>query len=199
VKRRRADGEGEINKQETEFFKNLVFYNQATSHDEKDRFYRQLLRSRKYQTLQPILNHQYEYCSKWYHSAIREFATAKDFDGTPEWIAKRIFPQVSLGEIEHSLTLMEKLGFLSKDKEGRWSQSHFILSTGAEVSSVAVFNYHFNMLELSKVILERLPAERRDISALTLGVENRLPSLRKGSHFRQEVLKSWDENWEGSR
>jgi len=180
-----------LNKQETEFFRNLVLYNQSLTHEEKDRHYCQLLRSRKYQSLQPIQSHQYEYCSKWYHSAIRELAASKDFDGTPHWIAKRIFPQVSFGEIEHSLQLLEKLGFLAKDEHGRYRQSHSILSTGAEVASVALFNYHFNMLELTKVILERLPAERRDISALTLGIQKtRLPQLKKMvQNFRQELLK----------
>ncbi|MFO1519598.1 MAG: TIGR02147 family protein [bacterium] len=180
-----------LNKQETEFFKNLVLYNQADSHEKKDHFYRQLLRSKKYQSLQPILPHQYEYCSRWYHSAIRELAASREFDGTPRWIADRLFPPVSPSEIEHSLSLLLKLGFLTKDEEGRYQQCHTRVSTGAETASVAVFNYHFNLLDLAKVILERLPAERRDISALTLGVlKSRVPQLKQMiQNFRQEVLK----------
>src|SRR5262245_1861459 len=134
-----------LNKQETEFFHNLVLFNQAATHAERDHYYRQLLRSRKYQSLQPIQAHQYEYCSAWYHSAIRELAACKDFNGTPDWIAGRIFPRISRGEVEHSLKLLEKLGFLRKTKEGGWEQSHALLSTGAEVASVAVFNYHLHM------------------------------------------------------
>jgi uncharacterized protein (TIGR02147 family) len=180
-----------LNKQETEFFRNLVLFNQSDSHEARDRHYRQLLRSRKYQALQSIQADQYEYCSAWYHSAIRELAACRDFDGTSDWIADRIFPRISRGEVEHSLKLLEKLGFLRKTERGGWEQSHSLLSTGAEVASVAVFNYHLRMLELSKVILERLPAERRDISALTLGVQKtRLPQLKKMiQNFRQEILK----------
>jgi uncharacterized protein (TIGR02147 family) len=187
-----------LNKQETEFFRHLVLLNQATTHAERDQHYRQLLRSQKYQSLQPIQAHQYEYCSAWYHSAIRELAACRDFDGTPDWIANRIFPRISRGEAEDSLKLLEKLGFIRKANEGKWEQIHALLSTGAEVASVAVFNYHLHMLDLSKVILERLPPERRDISALTLGVnKTRLPQLKKMiQNFRQEILKlvSEDEN-----
>ncbi len=180
-----------LNKQETEFFENLVHYTQEEHQRDKERYYQRMLRSRKYNQLEPIRTHQYEYCSRWYHAVIRELITAKEYDGTAEWIAERIFPKVSVADVTHSLELLETLGFAKRNKKGRWKQSHSLVSTGADVRSIELFAYHYNMLELTKEVLDTVPGERRDISALTLGVrKERLEQLKKKvQKFRQDILK----------
>ena len=181
-----------LNKHETEFFRNLILFNQAEDPETKDRHYRQLLKSRKFQALKPLAADQYEYCSTWYHAAIRELVSSPDFDGSPEWLSRRLFPKVSAAEARASLALLEKLGLIHRAEDGRLKQASALLSTGAEVFSVALFHYHLNMLDLTGKALHELPAEERDVSALTLGVKkSRLPELKKMiQHFRQEVLKS---------
>ncbi len=180
-----------LNKQETEFFHNLVCFNQAKTHEEKDKFYQRLLQSRKYTQLKPIEKHQYEYCSSWYHTVIRELATAKDFDGTPAWIVKRIYPEISEQQVQKSLELLEKLGLLEMAPDGQWKQSSSVVSTGSEVQSLTVFNYHKNLLALSQDILEEVDSEMRDVSAMTLGItRDQIPVLKQKIHeFRQEILK----------
>ena len=150
-----------------------------------------MLQSRKFNQLQPIEKKQYEYCSAWYHAVIRELVVAPEFDGTPEWLTRRIVPSITSGQAEQSIRLLEQLGFISKNGDGRWKQSNPILSTGAEVNSLAVFNYHQNLFELSKDILGKIDAADRDISAMTLGVvRERIPLLKKKiQEFRQEILK----------
>lgn len=179
-----------FNKQEQGFFKNLVLFNQAKTDEEKNKIYRQLMASQQYSRLKEIEKNQYEYCSHWYHAAIRELVTSENFDGTPEWLTRRLFPEVGLSQIKQSLNLLESLGFIIKVKD-KYQQSHPILSTGNEVTSLALFNYHLEMLDVSKEVLQTLPASRRDMSALTLGVSrDLLPEIKKKvQEFRQEILK----------
>jgi uncharacterized protein (TIGR02147 family) len=180
-----------LNKQEQEFFTNLVFFNQATTYEVKDLYYQQLLRSRKYSQLRPIERDRYEYYSTWYHPVVRELVISKDFDGTPESIAKRIFPSILPSQVEKSIELLGKLGFIEKAQKGKWRQTSSLISTGPEVVSLAVVNYHKSVLEITKDVLNKVPAFERDVSTMTLGVvRGRMPELKKKvQEFRQEILK----------
>ncbi len=180
-----------FNKQEQEFFRNLVFFNQAKAHDQKNLYYQRLLQSRKFNQLKPIEKNAYEYYSTWYHPVIRELVVSKDFTGDPRWIAERIFPLITVAQAEKSIELLEQLGFIKKAGGNKWGQSSPLLSTGPEVASLVLMNYHHHLLDLSKEILTHVAAERRDVSAMTLGVaKERLGQIkRKVQEFRQEILK----------
>lgn len=180
-----------LNKQEQEFFQNLVFFNQSKTHEDRDSYYQRMLQSRKFSQLQPIEKQQYEFYAAWYHPVVRELVASKDFDGTAEWLTERIAPPITVSQAERSIKLLETLGMIEKTADNRWKQASSIISTGAEVSSLALFNYHKNLLDLSKDILEQVPAEERDVSAMTLGVmKERIPELKKKiQEFRREVLK----------
>jgi uncharacterized protein (TIGR02147 family) len=181
-----------LNKQETEFFKKLVFYTQATTHEEKNRHYQDLLRSRKYSQLKPIERDQYEYYATWYHPVVRELVASKDFDGTFEWIAGRLSPAITPAQAEKSVELLEKLGFIEQREDGRWRQASSIVSTGAELKSHVVHNYHKIVLDLTKRVIDEIPTARRDVSTMTLGVaRGRVTELKKLiQNFRQEILKA---------
>ena len=155
------------------------------------RTFRALLKTRKLKELKPIDQAQYDYYNTWYHTVIRELVVAKDFDGTAEWISERLYPAVSPEQVNKSIELLEKLSLIEKTPDGQWQQVSSLASTGPEVKSLSVFNYHLNLLDLSKYVLDRLPAEQRDVSALTLGVsKKRLPELKeKIQEFRQENIK----------
>ncbi|MBI2345662.1 MAG: TIGR02147 family protein [Deltaproteobacteria bacterium] len=157
----------QLNKQEREFFRNLVWFNQAATHEEKDRYYRRLLQSRKFSQLKPLGREQYTFYSEWFHPVIRELVVTKGFDGTAEWLARQISPTI----------------------ERRQTSS--LVSTGPDVDSIIVMNYHRELLRLARELLPLVPAEQRDVSALTLGIPRRqLEDVkRKIREFRQELLK----------
>lgn len=180
-----------LNKQEQEFFRNLVFFNQSQTHQDKDSYYQRLLQSKKFSQLKPIEKQQYEYYSAWYHPAVRELVISKDFDGSPEWIAKKLSPPITPLQAAKSIELLSSLGFIKKNGNGGWEQCGTIISTGPELTSLVVHNYHKILLDLSKNVMDELSLEYRDTSAMTLGVpRQRLPQLRdKIREFRQEILK----------
>lgn len=181
----------ELNKQETEFFNRLVLYNQADTHDEKDYHYTRLLRSQKLKKLKPMERDQYEYYSTWYHPVVRELIVTDQFNGDLEKLSEKIFPRVTLDQVEKSIELLERLQFIRKNKKGQWEQSDSLVTAGARVSSTILYNYHANVLDLAKHQLFKGDHNKRDISVLTLGVlKERLPQLKaKIQEFRKEVLE----------
>lgn len=180
-----------LNKQEQDFFSNLVFFNQCKSHKEKNIYYERLIQSRKFSQLKPISKDQYDYCSNWYHAVIRELVAHPDFDGSADWLAQNISPEITSAQAEKSLQLLANLGFIKRAPDDKWEQSTPLVSTGAEVASIALFNFHKNLLDLSKEALENIDAAKRDISAVTLGINSeRIPLLKeKIQQFRQDILK----------
>jgi uncharacterized protein (TIGR02147 family) len=180
-----------LNKKEQGFFRNLVHFNQAKSHDKKNYYYQKLLQSKHYCDLKPMAKEQHEFYSTWYHAIIRELITSDKYNGDLEKIAKKITPRISFKQIEKSVLLLEKIGFIKKTADNKWKVSDSLVTTGAECASITLLNYHKNILTLTKEQLERIPSDKRDISTLTLGVDkNLLPEIKKRiQNFRKEILE----------
>jgi len=180
-----------LNKTEREYFTTLVLMNQADSSEEKEIAYRKLLQIARFKKTKQLEKNQFEYCAEWYHSVIRELVTNPQFDGTAQWLANRISPQITLSQAERSLELLVKLGFLKKENGANYVQSAPVVTTGAEVVSLALYRYHMELLDLARRSLEHVPAEKRDMSSMTLGVSaKKIPLIKKRiQEFRQEILQ----------
>ena len=180
-----------LNKQEQEFFRNLVFFSQAKAHQNKNAYYKKLLQSRKFNELKPMTKDQYKFYSTWYHAVVRELITSEGCHANYEKIAKKIQPPLTTAQVEGSVELLETLGFIKKTKEG-WKQSSSIVTTGPEVNSLILMNYHRELLALARERLPNIPSEKRDISALTLGFpKEKLPEIKKRiQEFRKSILES---------
>lgn len=180
-----------LNKQEQEFFRNLVFFNQAETHEKKDYYYRLLLQSRKFNQLKPLERSQYDFYSTWYIPVVRELLVSRQSDGTAAWVAHHTNPAISVEQAEKAITILERLSLIERTGQGPWRQTDNLVSTGPEVSSVILMNYHRSLLQFSAERLGEIPAPERDVSALTLGMSReRIAELKRMiQNFRQEVLK----------
>lgn len=181
----------ELNKQEEEFFRNLVFMNQSSAPDDKNTYLQNMLQSKKFRQLRQIEGKQYEYYSTWYHPVVRELVVSQACNGSAEEIAKKLSPTITSAQVAKSIALLESLGMIQKDKSGSWHQTDAIISTGPELASLIVHNYHKHLLDLSKQKMDDVPSARRDVSSLTLGIRrDRLPQIiAKIRQFRSDMLK----------
>ncbi len=183
-----------LDRQQRDYFRALVCFNQAKSESHKKQYYRKLVKLRQYYELKPLSIDHYEYWTHWYHPVIRELIVAADFDGSLKNIASRLVPAVDEKTVLESIRLLERLRFIRRLNDNgrlRWEQAEPLVSTGADAVSKISMQYHQNMLGIVK---ERLPAiakEQRDVSALTLGIaRKRLPQLKqKIQEFRREILQ----------
>lgn len=162
----------ELNKGEREFFENMVYMNQADSHEEKNFFYRKMTACRGYAKIHRMDKNMYEYYSKWYYPVVREVLVFGDRKMTAAQVAECLNPAIKEKEAERAIALLENLGFITKDNQGCWQQSENLLSTGPQVRSLAVSNFHREMIRLGAESIERVPREDRDITALTLRISS---------------------------
>lgn len=181
----------DLKKKEREFFEYLVFMNQATVHDEKNHYYRKMISLAGYRSIATINKDQYEYFSKWYYPVIRELLPLGEEVATPEKIATKLNPKITPKQAVSALQLLEKLNLIKKNPKGGWKQIDGDISTGPEIKSMAVANFHKEMLQLSIASIDRFHASQRDTSGLTLSIRREKLQEMKARlvSFRKELME----------
>jgi uncharacterized protein (TIGR02147 family) len=181
-----------------DYFVELVQFNQAQSIETRLRAHERLRGFARHRELFPLGAQHADYHSTWYMPAIRELAVRSDFDEDPEWIAARLRPKISKREAKHALATLLQLGLLVRDEQGRVRQGQGHLTTGAEAQFLYIAVYHQMMMKLAAESMERFAQKERDISSLTLcldqeglcEVKARLRACRRELLELSEVAKS---------
>lgn len=179
-----------LTKTESDFFENLVLFNQAKIAEEKNRYYERISRSKSYHDAKPLEASQYAYFSNWYFVALRELVLLKNFKEDPRWINKKLKTRTHPDEIKRALRILIELKLLYRDGEGRLRQTVEKISTSPEMGALAVLNFHREMLKKAQDSLENSRTSDRDISALTVAVskkqferiKERLQEIRREIH-----------------
>jgi uncharacterized protein (TIGR02147 family) len=183
-----AKGFGLKNK-ERDYFENLVFMNQADTHDEKNHYYRKLVAINGTKRIRTLDKDQYEYFSKWYYPAIREIIAFAP-DVTAETLVQILRPKISIREAQGALVLLERLQLIRKDGQGRRYPVDGDITTGPELKSMVAANFHKEMMRLADEAIDRFAPAQRDISGLTLSIpEERFAEIKdRLVAFRKELL-----------
>jgi uncharacterized protein (TIGR02147 family) len=185
-----------LNKAETEYFELLVPFTQARTNGAKDHYFGRMLGMKRKLKIARIGEEQYEYYTKWYHPVIRSLITKVDPGagpgGEPDYarLAHCLIPPIPARDAKKSVKLLEKLGLIARGPDGKWIQASAIISTGDEVASLNVINYHRQVSRLAEEAHDLSVRDARDISALTLGVGEAEFKLIKAriQAFRKEMI-----------
>jgi uncharacterized protein (TIGR02147 family) len=161
----------ELKPNEEAYFETIAAFDHAKTHEEKDKFFQRILRTREYDSIKQLDKEQYEYFSNWYVPVVRELVVSSAFTGDPQWIARRIVPPVSEAKVRKAIELLQSLGLIERDgSSGRWVQTDSVISTPSEVLSLAITNYHRDVIALGREAVERFGPGQRDIRSVTLGL-----------------------------
>ncbi len=179
-----------LNRRDAEYFEDLVFFNQSETLEDKNEYLQRVMKVRGSNDPRKIEQSEYEYYSAWWHPVVRELVVAVDFGGDYKRLGAMVVPAISAADAQKSVELLVRLGFIRSNAAGRYEQAAATLSTGVRVRSVAVANYHREMMKLAAESIERFDAGTRDITSLTLGVseQTRAIVVEKVRQFRRELL-----------
>jgi uncharacterized protein (TIGR02147 family) len=189
-----------LSKKECEYFENMVNFSQAVTNKEKDLFFIRMATLRKNISIDKIEERQYEYYSSWYNVVIRELLTDPQFGSDPNRLAKQLVPSVSVKQVRHTIDLLLNLGLIEKRGE-RYVQRSPLISTGPEVNSIAVVNFHKAMGQLAIEALDRIPKKDRNVTSSTFCMTDEVFETvkKKIDDFRRELLALETPNTAGSR
>lgn len=152
------------------YFFNLVRYAHARSADERDAAWKDILRIKATEVASEPDQDVLAYFSQWYHPVVREYMKV-DGAQTPAEIARSLVPMLRPEQVRESLQLLERLRLIEQNPDdGTYRLTAERVSTGHRVRTLAVMNYHLQMINLARDALVNIPGKERDISALTLSV-----------------------------
>lgn len=180
-----------FNRHETEYFDLIVRFTQSEQSEAKNFFFNKIIDLKKKLKIIRINEEQYEYYTKWYYPVIRSLVSKVDWNNDYGVLAKKLLPPITQSEAKKSVALLEKLGFIEKDAEGKWAQKNDVISTGDEVMSLNIVNYHKQVTRLAENAFDRSSKELRDISSLTMGINRDDVSAIKAKiqQFRKEIME----------
>lgn len=190
-----------LNRDERRFFRHLVEFGQAKRNEDRNAAFERIAASRRFRQARRLDAGMFRYLSHWYIPAIREMAGRDDFREDPAWIAKELVPKITRREAQEALELLLELELLVRDPKGRLTRGDPSLTTGHEVRSLAIANFHRQMLERAADSVENTPRDKRDISALTMCIEPQTVALIKDRihDLRESILNLADADTEPDR
>ena len=114
---------------------------------------------------------------EWYHYGITQLLYIEAFIDDPKWIAKML----SITELEAKLALdrLIRLEILDRDKNGKLYRTATHLSTSTDIASAGIRHFQKQILEKSISSLESDDISERDITSITIAInEDRIPEAK---------------------
>jgi hypothetical protein len=151
-----------LSREEGRYFRSLVLWNQAATAEEKERYGRQIFRSKKMKTAQPLREAQFNYFSHWYFVPVREKAIDE----------------------------LQSLQLIKKDQRGKLLQTDPVINTSDELASASVPLFHQEMIKKAGEAIDRFAPFEREVSAACIGLseENFKRVKQMLQKFRREIL-----------
>ncbi len=175
-----------LSPQQSSYFRNLVFYQEARDVEAKRQYLEKLIHIRKRaQSRTEVLRpEQHALLSHWYHWIIRELVLLSHFEEDPLWISHRLGNKITPSEAKDSLDLLFSFGLLKRDPSGKLIQNEPLVSTGDEISTLLVRHLHRQFIEKGVEALFSLPPEEREIQGVNIALPRALlPQVKK--HIRK--------------
>lgn len=165
----------DLSARESRYLEVLAKYESAKNSKDREILFEEILTLKGRQLESSLSKSQLTYFSEWHHATIREMVRLPDFQNNPTWIVERIHPPLTLEKARQSWELLLELGYVawSEEKE-KWQQTEQNVVVPAGASNVAVIRYHQKMAELGKESITRTKSKYRDISAMSIPVDERL-------------------------
>lgn len=159
-----------FNKKQSNYFRNLVQFNQATTAVEKQEFYI-VLKSLVKSVDQHILKSDFfEYYDQWYTCVIRELVTQKNYKNDYALLAKLVFPPITTLQARKSVQLLLKLKLIQRQEGGSFKQTKKDISTGSEVASHVVRSHNIKMISLAENAISNVSVDKRYCKGITMGL-----------------------------
>jgi len=158
-------------KKERDYFQTMVLFCQAVHHEEKKRYFEEMM-SFKESSVRVLDANQYEFYDKWYYTAVREalafFPLTKSNFGE---LGRFIVPTVSERDVTKAIELLQKLGLVHVNAHGCYGRSEALISTGNSIKSLTLNNFVINTMKLAENAIKKgLP--ETNLSSVTLSVSS---------------------------
>jgi uncharacterized protein (TIGR02147 family) len=179
-----------LSRSEARYFTALVGFNTEKDIEKKEKYLRDLLALRYRRGIFRMDDKKLQFFSKWYYPVIRELAVVLECRDDFNLLARNCVPRITSQQAKNAVGYLLKNGFLKKDAQGRYVRTEPVISSGDEVRSTVLRNYHRQTLAQSIEALDKPDLENRDVSSLTLSVSRKtyFAIKKEIQEFRKRLL-----------
>jgi uncharacterized protein (TIGR02147 family) len=162
-------------KKEAEYFENIVNYaNFVHLKDEEAaaNYLRKALKiaSESKVREQSIQRYQFEYLSRWYHSAIRSLMDIFPVSDNYEEVGKKLLSSVTPSQVKKSIELLERLGLIIKGEDGMYRLTDKNVRANKDISQVARNQFHIECIDLAKQTIQNESPQSRHAMSITMSI-----------------------------
>jgi uncharacterized protein (TIGR02147 family) len=152
------------------FFTILVHLNQSQDPKKRDIYTTELKKFRDKVHKEVIPATHYEYYSRWYNPVIRELVCLVDWKADYSMLASYINPPLKEKEVRESVELLLRLGFITRDENGSYSQSSPVIASGNHVHAAGIRNLNKEFSDMASEMIDKYTSDERYISSMTVGI-----------------------------
>lgn len=189
-----------LNKEETDYFKLLVQFNQTKSESE-EKYLLLSLAEFKNSHFATIDLDRYEFFNHWYHSVVREVIGLHPGITSAKDISRLVTPPITELQAQTALDLLEKLQFIRQNENGGYERAEPVVTTGKTMDSSVIKKYNHEMIRLGLVDPKGTKKGDRSNSSLMLSVSEKtyFTMLEEMREFRKRLLHMAQEDVDPER
>ncbi|HUI91796.1 MAG TPA: TIGR02147 family protein [Chitinivibrionales bacterium] len=182
------------------YFEALVAYNQAKIHEQSLRAWARLNDFNRRSSARLLMRDQHDFYRQWYHHTVRELIVMNDIGGDWKRLASLVVPAITPRQAKASVKLLLRLGLVQK-KGKRYELTDAVVTSGDEVKSVAVAEFHLQNLDIAKKAVKEIPASERDVScvAASLSKQGYAEVKEEVRKFREKLVSIVEKDREQER
>jgi uncharacterized protein (TIGR02147 family) len=158
---------------EANYFRHLVYFNQAATLEDKDRHFGALMQLKTPHNHYVLEKAQYDYYKDWFNIAVREMLSFLPYKDNAKELAKRLAPSVSPKQVKKAIELLGTLGLIEKSEDGSYRAASTFIHTNPDVQSLLIPKFHQAMAKLAGEAITRFPVDERHFSGSTVSLSER--------------------------
>jgi uncharacterized protein (TIGR02147 family) len=178
----------DLSRDEAQFFRVLINFNQADQADQRELLFDQLVSMNR--TPKKILdNAVFSYYKNWYNSSIRALLNIFDFSDDFSGLAKKVFPPITPKHAKQAISVLQNLKLIGKNAEGFFKPLDKSISTPEFVRNELIKQYQISCLKIAINAIIKNTALPQVISTNVISVSE--PGYKriekKIERFRSEI------------
>ena len=120
-----------------EYFTYLVYYTQAKTAEEKEKWYKELNIIREKSEFYEVNRKQYDFFSEWYYPIVRDLATSPCWDRDYKKLGELLEPEITATQAKEAVEFLQEIGMIEPDNDG-YKKCDNVITTG----SIPIFMIH---------------------------------------------------------
>ncbi|MGE0614425.1 MAG: TIGR02147 family protein [Bacteriovoracia bacterium] len=175
---------------QADFFSDLVLMSQTENDGVRDQIREKVRKIRLKRRVRALSEQQLNYYTAWYYIPLREMVTHPGFREDPIWIAQHMIPRILPSEAIRGIERLLEMGLLQRNDQGKLVQIDENITTGDEVKSEQVAEFHRSTMRLAAESFDVIPRELRDVSSITCSISEETAAKAKVliQQFRKDLL-----------